>query len=93
MEMLPEAHPPVQELPAVTLSQVPEADRARRADGLAAGLEAEAVMLLPALEDREDVKMLGDEPASPKTEKAISDAEGSEFPEDFEDPSDSESDR
>jgi len=30
-----------------------EADRARRADGLAAGLEAEAVMLLPALEDRE----------------------------------------
>lgn len=62
----------------------------------------------------QDVKMLGDEPASPKTEKAISDAEGaknglrtkpapdfamlfeargSEFPEDFEDPSDSESDR
>jgi len=90
MEMLPEARPLVQELPAVTLSEVPEADRARRADFTA---EAEAVMLLPALEDREDVKMLGEEPASPKTEKGISDAEGSEFPEDFEDLSDSESDR
>lgn len=33
-------------------SSLLEADRARRADR-AAGLEAEAVMLLPALEDRE----------------------------------------
>ncbi|CAK9069830.1 unnamed protein product [Durusdinium trenchii] len=96
MAVLPKVPPEVPELPEVTFSEV-EAGARRVPLHLA---EAEAVLLLPALEDREDLSRMlpitynehGMGTASPVKEKDTSDA-GSEFPEDFEDPSDSESER
>lgn len=104
MESLPDAQP------EVTFSDSSEAGSRRAPLHLA---EAEAVLLLPALEDREGEDLsrmlpithnehgMGEvgeaaspaSPASPaKVRKETSDA-GSEFPEDFEDPSESESER